>query len=415
MFNAKSFFGIFLLIAITGCVDKSRNLSSSLPSQDQDNVDFDRGALMTNLADNIFIPNYMSTAEEAVSFASGEGKLSDYCDAIDNSDESVGLAEAKLAWQSLMDRVQQTEMHIVGPAERNGSALQSRINSYPLGSLATCALDQAVVLSNNDENFSVSSRALNQRGMGAIEYLLFDDDLNHSCSSQALAADDWSNLSDSERKTQRCNYAVKLANDVADASQAIYDRWTLGESPYRTEFLSESSLGDNFQLVTDALFYLETFTKSGKLAIPLGINPKCSAMTCPDLVESPFSQSSLRNIKTNTQEFLRIFNGGSSVGFDDLIDNEGYASIANRFKTQSKDVIDFIDTINLSLTDQIASIQSIDDETTCTNSEANPDDDSALDACSLAGLLKKITDDLKIEFVSIVNVPVPGRVQSDND
>ena len=415
MFNAKSFFGIFLLMAITGCVDKSRNLSSSLPSQDQDNVDFDRGALMTNLADNIFIPNYMSTAEEAVSFASGEGKLSDYCDAIGDDNESVKLEDAKLAWLDLMEGVQKTEMHIVGPAERNGSALQSRINSYPLGSLATCALDQAVVLSNNDEDFSVSSRALNQRGMGAIEYLLFDDDLNHSCSSQALAADDWSNLSDSSRKTQRCNYAVKLANDVADASQEIYDQWTLGDSPYRTEFLSESSLGDNFQLVTDALFYLETFTKSGKLAIPLGINPKCSAMTCPDLVESPFSQSSLRNIKTNTQEFLRIFNGGSSVGFDDLIDNEGFASIANRFKTQSKDVIDFIDTINLSLTDQIASIQSIDDETTCTNSEANPDDDSVLDACSLAGLLKKITDDLKIEFVSIVNVPVPGRVQSDND
>lgn len=416
MLNVKTFFGLFLFIAITGCVDKSRDLSSSLPSLDKDNnVDFDRGALMTNLTDNIFVPNYKSTAEEAVSFAGDEGELSTYCDAIGDDNESVKLEDAKLAWLDLMKRVQKTEMHILGPAERNGSALQSRINSYPLGSLATCALDQAVVLSNNDENFSVSSRALNQRGMGAIEYLLFDDDLNHSCSSQALAADDWSNLSDTERKTQRCNYAVKLANDVADASQEIYDQWTLGESPYRTEFLSESSLGDNFQLVTDALFYLETFTKSGKLAIPLGINPKCSAMTCPDLVESPFSQSSLRNIKTNTQEFLRIFNGGSSVGFDDLIDNEGYASITNRFKTQSKDVIDFIDTINLSLTDQIASIQSIDDETTCTNSEANPDDDSALDACSLAGLLKKITDDLKIEFVSIVNVPVPGRVQSDND
>lgn len=421
MFNAKSFFGIFLLIAITGCVDKSRNLPSSLSSQDQDNVDFDRGALMTNLADNIFIPNYMSTAEKAVTFASDEGELSAYCDAIGDANESVKLEDAKLAWLDLMDRVQQTEMHIVGPAERNGSALQSRINSYPTGSLATCALDQAVVQSNNDENFSVSSRALNQRGMGAIEYLLFDDNLNHSCSSQALADDDWSNLSDSERKTQRCNYALKLANDVADASQAIYDQWTLGESPYRTEFLSESNRGDNFQLITDALFYLETFTKSQKLAIPLGINPKCSAMTCPDLVESPYSQSSLRNIKTNTQEFLRIFNGGDGIGFDDLIEDAGYTDtlnepgVATLIKTQSKDVIDFIDTINVPLTDQIASIQSIDDETNCTNSEANPKDDSALDACSLAGLIKKITDDLKIEFVAIVNVPVPGRVQSDND
>jgi hypothetical protein len=144
-------------------------------------------------------------------------------------------------------------------------------------------------------------------------------------------------------------------------------------------------------------------------------------MTCPDLVESPYSQSSLRNIKTNTQEFLRIFNGGAGIGFDDLIEDAGYTDtinnlgVATLFKTQSKDVIDFIDTINISLTDQIASIQSSDDEASCTNSEANPEVDSALDACSLAGLLKKITDDLKIEFVSIVNVPVPGRVQSDND
>lgn len=416
MLNVKSFFGLFVLIAITGCVDKSRNLSPLSSSPDQNNnVDFDRGALMTNLADNIFIPNYKLTAEDAVYFASDEGKLSDYCEAIDSDEESAKLAEAKLAWLSLMDRVQQTEMHIVGPAERNGSALQSRINSYPLGSLATCALDQAVVQSSNDENFSVSSRALNQRGMGAIEYLLFDNDLNHSCSSQALADDDWSNLSESLRKTQRCNYAVKLANDVADASQSIYDEWTVGESSYRTEFLSEASRGDNFQLITDALFYLETYTKSGKLAIPLGINPKCSAMTCPDLIESTFSQSSLQNIKTNTQEFLRIYSGDNGIGFDDLIEDEGYAEIANRFKTQSMDVINLIDTIESSLTVQIASIQSIDDETSCTNSEANPEDDSLLDACSLAGLLKRITDDLKIEFVSIVNVPVPGRVQSDND
>lgn len=416
MLNVKSFFGLFVLIAITGCVDKSRNLSSLSSSPDQNNnVDFDRGALMTNLADNIFIPNYKLTTEDAVYFASDEGKLSDYCEAIDSDEESAKLAEAKLAWLSLMDRVQQTEMHIVGPAERNDSALQSRINSYPLGSLATCALDQAVVQSSNDENFSVSSRALNQRGMGAIEYLLFDNNLNHSCTSQALADDDWSNLSESLRKTQRCNYAVKLANDVADASQSIYDEWTLGQSPYRTEFLSESSRADNFQSITDALFYLETNTKSRKLAIPLGINPKCSPMTCPDLIESPFSQSSLRNIKTNTQEFLRIYSGDNGIGFDDLMEDKGYAEIANRFKTQSMDVINLIDTIESSLTVQIASIQSIDDETSCTNSEAYPEDDSLLDACSLAGLLKRITDDLKIEFVSIVNVPVPGRVQSDND
>jgi hypothetical protein len=132
-------------------------------------------------------------------------------------------------------------------------------------------------------------------------------------------------------------------------------------------------------------------------------------------VESPYSESSLRNVKVNTQEFLRIFNGDSGVGFDDLIADAGFADIANRFKTQSADVINKVDEIQTSLSDQLATISTSNEETECVNSHANPDDDSALSVCSLAGLLKRITDDLKIEFVTVVNVPVPGRVQSDND
>ena len=425
MSGIKSFLWVLLIFSLAGCVDKSRDLTSPLITNsdtnentratEDDTAVVDRNSIMTNLVDNVFIPNYQSKADLSAGFSSDSGVLAEYCGAIGTSDESDKLDSAREAWRTLMDVVQKTEVHIIGPAQRNDGALQNKIHSYTSGSLATCGVDQAVIQYESDSEFSVSNRAYNQRGMSAIEYLLFNDNLNHSCSSQVLTTNTWNALADSARKTQRCNLALGLAKDVSEASKEIYEEWTVGDSAYRTEFLDEASRSDNFQQITDALFYIESYTKSGKLAIPLGLDPKCSSITCPNLVESPYSETSLRNIKINTQEFLRIFNGGDGVGFDDLIADAGFSETANRFKVQSTDVVTKVTQIDTSLSDQISAISSSDEETDCINASANPDDEASLDACSLAGLLKRITDDLKIDFVAVVNVPVPGRVQSDND
>ena len=435
MTGTKLFVGILLMVGLVGCVDKSRDLTPTLTIADDntsindetnsdtndddsasaDVIVIDRNAIMTNLVDNVFIPNYKSTADSSAIFASDTGSLAEYCRSIGNADEVSRKAAAKTAWRDLMDKVQQTEIHVIGPALRNNGALQSRIHSYTTGNLAKCAVDQSVIQFDEGIDFSVTSRALNQRGMGAIEYLLFNDNMNHSCSSQVPTTSNWNALSVPERAVQRCNLALELAGDVAYASGLIHEGWIADESSFRAEFLSESNRSNNFQQITDALFYFETYTKSDKLAIPLGIHPDCSGITCPNRVESPYSESSLRNIQVNTQEFLRIFNGDSGIGFDDLIADSGFADVANRFKAQSADVINKIDEIQSSLSTQLATILTSNEETACINAQANPDDESVLSVCGLAGLIKKITDDLKIEFVMLVNVPVPGSVQSDND
>ncbi|MDG0970770.1 MAG: imelysin family protein [Porticoccaceae bacterium] len=416
-----------LVLCLTGCVDQSRDVASpGEDSRDDNNTNtsddnstdsnaaFDRTALMTNLVDSIFIPNYQATATLADSFSGDSGPLAAYCDAIGSEDEETSLATAQTDWLDLMDAVQKTEMHIIGPALRNEEALHNRVYSYSTGSLATCALDQAVVDASS-QDFQVSSRAFNQRGMGALEYLLFNSNLNHSCSSQVQATESWNELTQSERKNQRCGLAEKLAADVAEASNLIHSQWVEGDSPFRTQFLNEDSQGENFQLITDGIFYLETFTKSQKLTIPLGLDDKCSSVTCPGLVESPYSETSLRNVRTNAAEFLRIFNGGSGLGFDDLINQEGFTDISLRFQNQLSEVDDRFAQISGSLNDQLALVEADPSDPACLNAFANPSEDSTIGACSLAGLLKGVTDDLKIEFVTIVGVAIPGRVQSDND
>jgi predicted lipoprotein len=413
------------MFCLVGCVDKSRDIESSAQNSDSTYIvtdvqtdsssdTFDRSVLMTNLVDNIFIPNYQSTALLAEAFSNDSGSLASYCDAVGTTGEAAALDAVKTGWLAVMDAVQKTEMHVLGPALRNDEALQKRIHSYSTGTLASCALDQAVIESAG-ATFDVSSRAFNQRGMSAVEYLLFNSDLNHSCSSQVAATADWNNLNENDRKTQRCELAQKLANDITDASSDIYTQWVEGDNSYRAEFLLEEKLGENFQLITDGMFYLETFTKSQKLRLPLGLDDSCSSVTCPNLVESPYSESSLLNIETNTNEFLRIFNGGDGVGFDDLINAEEYAEITLRFQSQLNDVSAKIKEISTPLVDQVALVEADATEQVCINAFANPDQDSDISACSLAGLLKRVTDDLKIEFVTIVGVALPGRVQSDND
>jgi hypothetical protein len=71
--------------------------------------------------------------------------------------------------------------------------------------------------------------------------------------------------------------------------------------------------------------------------------------------------------------------------------------------------------ISGSLNDQLALVEADPSDPACLNAFANPGEESTIGACSLAGLLKGVTDDLKIEFVTIVGVAIPGRVQSDND
>ena len=416
-----------LVLCLAGCVDKSRDIASPVSASGVgDTADsaatgnasaeeiFDRTALMTNLVDAIIIPNYKSAATLADSFSAESGSLATYCDSIDTADEVTSKLNAQSDWLALMDAVQKTEMHVVGPAFNNEEALHNRVHSYSAGSLATCALDQSVIDASS-AGFEVSTRAFNQRGMGALEYLLFNDDLNHSCSSQIQATASWNGLSETNRKVQRCVIAEKLAADVAVASNSIHSQWTEGDSTFRDEFLNEDRQGENFQLIIDSIFYLETFTKSQKLTIPLGLDKDCSSVTCPGLIESPYSETSLRNIRTNAAEFLTIFNGAGGLGFDDLINGEDFAEITARFQNQLSAVDSKIAGMSGSLSDQVALVQADTNDATCVNAFANPGDESAIAACSLAGLVKRVTDDLKIEFVTIVGVAIPGRAQSDND
>ena len=82
-----------------------------------------------------------------------------------------------------------------------------------------------------------------------------------------------------------------------------------------------------------------------------------------------------------------------------------------------------VDEINLivaaddyvSLKHFVNEIESSEDGTACANAFNNPDVASEFPACNLAGMMKRITDDLKIEFITYLGVDLPESTGGDTD
>ena len=373
--------------------------------------------MLKDIADNVIMPNYADLTAKSADFSKTDGSLANYCAAIGTGTETSTRTTAQTEWKTVMAAIQRTETHALGPAANNSDTLRNRIYSFASQYLNTCELDQSVILSENAD-FVLAERSSNQKGHGALEYLLFNDTLTHSCAEIIPTTENWNAQSEIDRKTKRCNYGKLLAADIAEASASVNSAWKADGSDYRADFISEANAGANVQAMSDALIVMmDKQAKDRKLSYPVGIKQECSTISCPENTESKYSETSFENVKNNVQSFIDLFTGGTGSGFEDLIIDADFAATATNIETTAQAVVTAItNNSGTSIYDQASSITDATTEGACTNAYGAPDTVSAdYSACSIAGLAKKVTDLLKIDFVTIVNVNLPGSVQSDND
>ena len=397
-----------------GSSEGSNNASDSGYAECMESVSgsYDTRCMLTALADEVIIPSYAKLATEAREFSAEGGVLAKYCSAISSADEARTFNAAETGWKDLVRAVQRAEMHAIGPATENGKALQYRLNSYMAGPISTCGIDSIAAADNVD----VAGRSLNARGIRAMDYLLFNSDLTHTCAPQVSATSGWNDLSESDRKIARCDAAVAIAGDISDAAEKIHTAWSTSGGNYRATYLEPSNTFQSLQATTDSLFYFEKGTKDAKLGKPLGIITACTNRTCPESVEAPYSGMSLQNVITNIEIFTEMFSSNAETGFDAHLENEGWPEVSQAFKSNLAKAKELAESMDSSVASQVAAIQTGSDETECTNAFSNPDTVSeSLPMCTLYGLVKRVVDSLKIDFVTIVNVDIPGGSQSDND
>jgi hypothetical protein len=153
--------------------------------------------------------------------------------------------------------------------------------------------------------------------------------------------------------------------------------------------------------VSNAILYIETEVKDMKLAKPLGLDMiACARESCPELRESLFAGRSKANLAANADGMRRLVEGCgpgyAGFAFDDLLTEVGSGGLAETLRTRAAAIQPAIDAVeeaelDLALVQDKASVRAIYDA------------------------FKGVTDILKGEFVTILDLELPEGLEGDVD
>jgi predicted lipoprotein len=345
----------------------------------------------------------------ARAFQTVSEELKTAVEALAASPEAGTRQAAREAFHRAMDAWQVLEPMHVGPAAPRatpgGAELRDNIYSWPL--VSRCAVEEQIV-SRGYESASFPTTLVSRRGLNALEYLLFYEGSDTECSSSSpiVADGTWAALPAEEREARKRAYAAVVAANVRQRADELVEAWEAGKGDFARTFetagpgnavypSSQAALNS----VSDALFYVEETVKDKKIARPLGLR-ECTKDTCPELLESRFAHRSKQNIAANLVGYRRLVQGCGAnfegMGFDDLLVAVGTEPLAAKLSERV-------------LAAQ-AALQAVE--------EADLAQALAQDKASVRAVydgLKGLTDVMKTELATVLDLELPASVEGDND
>jgi predicted lipoprotein len=310
----KRFLGILVVAFTVYACSSSEEEPSPLDS-------FDRGIMLTHLADNIIIPAHQD-------FMTKMSALKAAGEVFTTSPNQSHLEALRISWFNAYKNWQHIEMFNIGKAEE----LQYRffMNVYPL---TTSDLESNIANGSYDLE---SANNHDAQGFPALDYLL-----------HGLGSSDAEILENYTTATNNGNYKkyiTDVLNQMYSKTEAVVSDW----ATYRGDFVSSTSNTATSavnKLVNDFIFYYEKGLRANKLGIPAGI---FSDNELPEKVEAFYKKDISKELAlASLNSVIDFFNGknysgsGSGSSFSEYLSNlernDLSQSILNQFnaaKTQ---------------------------------------------------------------------------------
>lgn len=323
------------------------------------------------------------------------------------SDETANAV--KNAWLAANASWQVAEVFRFGPAARTADKdagaqeLRDQIYAWRIG--ARCQFETALV----DKLYASSnfgSSLISNRGLGAAEYLLFYPGSDNQCPDYSAINKNgaWAALGATEIATRKRAYTEAVAADVLVNTRKLLEAWDPAHGNFRKKF-TQPGVGSVYpseqaalSTVWHGIFYIEKEVKDYKLGVPLGVY-ECDNGLCPDALESRYANVSTANIRQNYLGFRRLFQGCgrnySGLGFDDWLDAIGASGLRGRMLTALDGAQQALEALDPPL--EVSITQNTD----------------RVWPVYLA--LKQLTDLLKAEFVTVLDLELPTGAGTDND
>lgn len=376
------------------------------------------GATSTGAAGGGTVPATRRDVLEAVAacavqlyadFRTAAGELDAKAKAAAASPGPESEAAVREAWNAAIDQWQQAELFRFGPAgpptTPGGKDLREYIYSWPL--VSRCLVEQTIVSQSYADASFPTVALVNVRGLAAAEYLLFYTGTDNACAPSASinSSGSWAALGEAELAARKRAYAAVVAADVAARAEQLASAWAPDQGNFAGQLASPGGEGSVYSsermalnAISDSLFYLDTEVKDGKLGRPLGL-VECDEATCPEAIESKYARRSKEHVRNNLLGFRRIALGcddGEGVGFDDLLATIGAEPVATKLAGGIAGALAAVDAIE----------------------EPNLDEALLYDPASVKALhaaIRQITDLLKTDFLTVLDLDLPKVIEGDND
>lgn len=344
-----------------------------------------------------------------------KNSIRQYCEALANSSSATReKTQAQLDWERAMLAFHQLEAAPFGPLMDDGRFLNDYLYSWPY--LNTCDIDKKVY--EHTLNPVDAKRLLfNVRGLGAIEYLLFEQTLTSKCNLRANPQmRDWNALSVAQKRQDRCVWAHELIQDVETKANTLKSRWAVSEGNFTKALIDGSryaSVKEAINALTDAMAQIEKL-KDAKLGKPMARHKDCAEEKCSADVEHLYSGLSLASAEAQLKGFRAIFTGSFSsqpaFGLDDLLEKSGRSDVAARVISALDKAIASLRAAqeNGSLYDQVEAM----DPAACKQTTMT---DRKVEICAVHADVREVAFLLKTEVLVALALRAPPTHQGDND
>lgn len=257
--------------------------------------DFQKGAMLENIGNNIIIPAYQKLKDETNLIDSAMSKFITTPDITNLVNLQNAHNNAYLAWQN-------ASAFEFGPAEQ--LLLRTNTNIFP-----TDTTQIALNISSGSYDLSAVSN-IDAKGFPAMDYLLFGIGPDNN----AILSKYISDVNANARRT----YLQNIYNEVKTNINSVYTGWATGGGNYVSTFKNNtgSDVGGSIGMLVNQLNYdLETL-KNAKIGIPLG--KKTLGTPLPEKAEALYSMQSLTLAKEHLTSIENIYLGRSKTGADGL-------------------------------------------------------------------------------------------------
>ncbi len=308
-----------LLFLISGNCSKNNNAKASQESAVAGGLlnviqIFNPTPIFSNISNNLIVGSYTNLETNAKSLKTATDGYSQSCSG------STSVQNLQTLWKANAISLKESEITQFGPSVQGGyyELMDPWVNSYLSNPADTTSINTYISGASTISLTTITALNKLQRGLPAIEYLLFDDGTGNTSLSAICT-----NLTG-----RRLQFLTQLVTDYYNNANALKAAWINTSGNFANE-LPNAGMGSSFfeskksamdTLINQMIALLNSIVDK-KLGYPAGLNVSSNGVIRSANVESRYADNSVENLLANLRSIRNYYTGNGGAGISDYVKN----------------------------------------------------------------------------------------------